>query len=250
MKNEKEWFAEWFDTPYYHVLYKDRDFQEAEAFINALSKFMNLPPHSSILDLACGKGRHALQLNQLGYIVKGVDLSSNSIEEAQKKSNATLTFEVADMRYPLSEKFDAIYNLFTSFGYFNSTNENLKVLNAISKMLHSHGKFVIDFMNSKKVVTQMKPEEKIIKNNIQFDIHKKLEDGQIIKTIQFSHENKDYQFEERVQALMLEDFHKLIDQTDLELTHVFGDYQLTPFDEVNSDRLILIGQKKQTTAKQ
>jgi 2-polyprenyl-3-methyl-5-hydroxy-6-metoxy-1,4-benzoquinol methylase len=101
MKNEKEWFAEWFDTTYYHVLYQDRDFNEAERFITSLSKFMNLPLHSSILDLACGKGRHSLQLNQLGYKVKGVDLSSNSISEARKKRNTSLTFDVADMRYPL-----------------------------------------------------------------------------------------------------------------------------------------------------
>jgi SAM-dependent methyltransferase len=243
MKNEKEWFAEWFDTPYYHILYKDRDFKEAEAFINALAKFMNLPFQSSILDLACGKGRHALQLNQLGYRVKGVDLSSNSIEEARKKSNPTLSFDVADMRNPLSEKFDAVYNLFTSFGYFNSTNENLKVLSSISQMLHQNGKFVIDFMNSKKATEQMITEEIITKSNIAFNIQKTMESGQIIKTIKFSDKGRNFQYEERVQALMLEDFQKLINQTDLQITHVFGDYQLNSFDEVNSDRLIIVGKK-------
>jgi SAM-dependent methyltransferase len=243
MKNEKEWFAEWFDTSYYHVLYQDRDFNEAENFINVLSKFMALPIQSSILDLACGKGRHALQLNDLGYKVKGVDLSNNSILEAQKKCNPTLSFNVADMRKPLAEKFDAVYNLFTSFGYFNSTNENLKVLTAISQMLVPEGKFVIDFMNSKKANSQMIPEETIIKNNIQFNISKKVESGQIIKSISFSDNGHDFQFEERVQALTLEDFQNLVNQTDLKLTGVFGDYQLNSFDENNSDRLILIGQK-------
>lgn len=243
MKNEKEWFEEWFDTDYYHVLYQDRDFEEAEAFISALSNFTNLSSGSSILDLACGKGRHSLQLNQQGYNVKGVDLSSNSIEEARKKSNENLSFEVADMRVPLPEKFDAVYNLFTSFGYFNSTKENLKVLSAISQMLKPNGIFVIDFMNSKKAIDKMVHQETIAKDNIKFNVNKRVENGQIIKTISFSDNDINHQYEERVQALMINDFKELLAQTDLQITRTFGDYQLNQFDEENSDRLILIGKK-------
>lgn len=243
MKNEKEWFEEWFDTDYYHVLYQDRDYKEAEKFINALSRFINLPSGSSILDLACGKGRHALQLNQLGYRVKGVDLSSNSISKANQKSNETLSFDVADMREPLSEKFDAVYNLFTSFGYFSSTDENLKVLSAISQMLVPKGIFVIDFMNSKKAISQLVKKATITKSNIDFNIVKRVENGQIIKTIKFSDGDKSRQYEERVQALMMSDFKELLSQTDLEITHTFGDYSLNQFEETTSDRLILVGKK-------
>ena len=60
------WFETWFDTPYYHILYKDRDFAEAENFISLLIKYLKLPENSKIIDLACGKGRHSIFLNQLG----------------------------------------------------------------------------------------------------------------------------------------------------------------------------------------
>lgn len=244
MEEEKEWFEEWFDTTYYHKLYSDRNFDEAEAFIKVLSKHMNLSPNSYILDLACGKGRHALQLNQLGYKVKGVDLSANSIQGASKNCNENLEFSVADMREPLNEKFDAVYNLFTSFGYFNSTKENLKVLNAISIMLKPGGKFVIDFMNCDKVIANINPQETLRKEGIDFHISKKIENDQIIKSIEFNDKNESFKFEERVQALTKNDFEKLISQTDLKIEETFGDYLLSPFDNKQSDRLIIIGSKQ------
>ena len=245
MKKEKEWFKEWFDTSFYHILYQDRDYDEAESFITTLSNFVQLPSNSYILDLACGKGRHSLQLNELGYRVKGVDLSENSIKEATKMENNSLSFEVGDMRIPLqNEIFDAVYNLFTSFGYFNSTSENLKVLNAISSMLHPKGVFVIDFMNVEKAIYKMIPSEVIEKGNIQFLIEKSIENGQIIKSIKFSQNDKAYSFQERVQALYKSDFEELLSQTDLVIDHIFGNYQLASFDNQNSDRLILLGHKK------
>ncbi|MFN3940966.1 MAG: YkgJ family cysteine cluster protein, partial [Chitinophagales bacterium] len=83
------------------------------------------PAVSKILDLACGKGRHSIYLNQLGYDVTGADLSENSIKEASKFANEKLHFKVHDMRIPFEEKYDAIFNLFTSFGYFENDADNL-----------------------------------------------------------------------------------------------------------------------------
>ena len=74
------WFKEWFNTPYYHILYKDRDFVEAENFIRNLTQDLQLSKDAKIIDLACGKGRHSVFLQQLGYEVLGVDLSEESIE--------------------------------------------------------------------------------------------------------------------------------------------------------------------------
>ena len=76
---KKEWFAEWFDTPYYHILYQNRGEEEAREFIKALLFKLNLPLGSSLIDLACGKGRHSITLNSYGFKVLGVDLSSKSI---------------------------------------------------------------------------------------------------------------------------------------------------------------------------
>ena len=62
--SSKEWFAEWFDTTYYHTLYKNRNDEEAEQFISKLLSFLNLKENASVLDLACGKGRHSVTLNK------------------------------------------------------------------------------------------------------------------------------------------------------------------------------------------
>ena len=80
---KKEWFAEWFDTSYYHILYQNRNDEEAKRFIQALLGVLKLTPNSSLLDLACGKGRHAVTLNSSGHRVLGVDLSAQSIAAAK-----------------------------------------------------------------------------------------------------------------------------------------------------------------------
>ena len=103
------WYSSWFDTPYYHILYKDRNYREAQLFMDNLTHYLNLPEKAKVLDLACGKGRHAIYLNQLGFDVVGADLSENSIAEASKNSNDTLHFVVHDKRVPYDEKFAGAY---------------------------------------------------------------------------------------------------------------------------------------------
>ena len=114
-----QWFEEWFDTPYYHILYSNRDYREAENFLNLLTAFLKLEKKSSIIDLACGKGRHSIYLNKLGYKVLGLDLSEQSISYDKKFENESLEFRVHDMRNRIeSEPVDSVFNLFTSFVYF------------------------------------------------------------------------------------------------------------------------------------
>src|SRR5688500_2509825 len=116
---EQEWFSTWFDSPYYHILYNNRDEQEAEQFMDKLLAYLHPKPHEKVLDLACGKGRHSVYLNQKGFDVTGIDLSEQSIAYARQFENERLHFAVHDMREVYQpETFDFILNLFTSFGYF------------------------------------------------------------------------------------------------------------------------------------
>lgn len=244
METEKEWFEAWFDTKYYHTLYSHRNYEEAEQFIHKLCDHLELPLGSRVLDFACGKGRHSFFLNRLGYDVLGVDLSFNSIASAKKMEKDGLNFAVSDIREVIpGQKFDTIFNLFTSFGYFNSLDENLKVMKAIERMLEPDGIFVIDFMNANKVLNNLVPKESIQRSDITFDITRRHENGQIIKTIDFNDNDTDYHFEERVQTINLEDFTELIEKAGLQLIETFGNYQLDSYDPNNSDRLILIGKK-------
>jgi 2-polyprenyl-3-methyl-5-hydroxy-6-metoxy-1,4-benzoquinol methylase len=81
---QQAWFKDWFNTPYYHQLYFKRDEKEAAAFIDQLIDYLKPPPGSSMLDVACGKGRHSIQLASKGFDVTGIDLSEDSIAEANR----------------------------------------------------------------------------------------------------------------------------------------------------------------------
>jgi SAM-dependent methyltransferase len=234
------WFASWFDSPYYHILYKERDEKEAQLFMDNIVHYLNLPEDSKILDLACGKGRHSIYLNQMGFQVTGADLSSNSIAIAKDFENETLNFVEHDMRKPFDQKFDAIFNLFTSFGYFENEEDNFTTLKAIKESVSEYGFAVIDFMNVPNVLSNLVPEE--IKNveNIDFHIKRYLKNGYIYKEIDFEDQGEKYHFTEKVKAITLEDFETLMENAGIYLLDVFGDYKLKKYHKQESERLILI----------
>lgn len=239
-KASETWYASWFDTPFYHILYKDRDYQEAALFMDKLTQYLNLPEKAKILDLACGKGRHSIYLNQLGYDVTGIDLSENSIAEATKYANDTLKFVVHNMCEPFPEKFDLVLNLFTSFGYFENEENNLKTLKAIKKDLNENGFGVIDFMNVEYIKAHLTPEDTKTVEGIDFHQKRSVQDGFIVKDIAFEHQGEFYVFTEKVRAFSLADFEKLFNEAEIDLIEIFGDYHLGKFDHKTSPRLILI----------
>ncbi len=242
---KKDWFASWFDSPYYHLLYRNRNDAEAQMFIDHLLTQLQIPAGATALDLACGKGRHSIYLNQQGLHVTGVDLSPQSIAHANQSANPHLSFFVHDMRKVFKPNaFQYIFNLFTSFGYFDHTNDNLEVMHAIEQGLTTNGTLVLDFMNAQKAINTLVPKEEKVVGNITFRIQRKVVNNCIVKQIDFTDNGKDYQFEERVQALQLKDFQKLINATELQIIHTFGSYRLEPFHSETSDRLILIAKKQ------
>ena len=236
----RNWFASWFDTKYYHILYKDRDYKEAQTFMDNLTHYLNLPEEAKILDLACGKGRHSVYLNSLGFDVTGADLSENSIKEASKHENEKLHFKVHDMRDVCDSKYDAIFNLFTSFGYFENDADNLTTLKAIKHSLTEYGFACIDFMNVDYVIDNLVPEEVKKVENIDFHIKRYVKDNHIYKEIDFEDNGEKFHFTEKVQALRLADFEKMMEEADIYMLDIFGNYKLQPFYKNQSERLIMI----------
>ncbi|WP_046757610.1 class I SAM-dependent methyltransferase [Kordia jejudonensis] len=239
-KDETTWYASWFDTPYYHILYKDRGYDEAEAFMKHLVEFLNLPENATILDLACGKGRHSVFLNTMGYDVTGVDLSPNSIEFASQFANETLRFEVHDMCKPYPKQFDAVFNLFTSFGYFEHEEDNLRTLKSIKAELNTHGFGVIDFLNADFVTANLVENEIKEVDGIIFRLHRYVKDGFIYKDIRFEADGHSHHYTEKVKALTLEDFESYFSAAGIDLLAIFGDYSLGKFQRKTSSRLIMI----------
>ncbi len=237
-----QWYASWFNTPYYHILYKDRDHKEARLFMDKLTAHLNLSPDSHILDLACGRGRHSVYLSQLGFEVTGVDLSEESIAYAKQFENDRLHFDIHDMCEPYRDKFDAVFNLFTSFGYFENPEDNLKTIMAIKADLKENGLGVIDFMNVNYVLPRLVKENNRHIEGINFRMTRSFDDGYIIKKIRFTDDEQEYEYDEKVRAFTLDDFKSMFDEAGVELKNVLGDYHLNDFNINTSERLIMVFQ--------
>ena len=237
-----DWFADWFNSKYYHILYQNRDEKEAENFIQNLSQFFK--KEDKIIDIACGAGRHTLFLSELGYHTTGIDLSQESIKSAKEKSKDKIPFEVWDMRKCYKkQEFDVALNLFTSFGYFNNKEDDFSAIKAMSENLKNDGILIIDFLNSKKVISNLiKTETKEI-NGVQFNISRKVEDGFIIKNIEVNHNEDRFSFQEKVKALTKENFSEILTFAGLQIIDTFGNYKLDEFNHQTSDRLIIIAKK-------
>lgn len=235
-----DWFESWFDTSFYHILYKNRDHNEARNFVEQLTSNLNISPEAFILDLCCGKGRHAIHLNELGYRVHGVDLSEKSIEHAKSFENERLTFEINDMRNAVNNgPFDVVFNLFTSFGYFDNQEDNESVLRSISTYLKKEGILVIDYLNAENIIKDLPMKEVVVSEGIEFQISKQLIQNTISKEITFTDQDVDYVYSEKVQAFKLADFKEMLTKTGFNLMGVYGDYDLSDFDETSSQRMII-----------
>ena len=238
-----DWFKDWFDSKYYHILYKNRDEQEATFFLSNIIDHIKLT-NGKVLDVACGKGRHAKYLNKIGFNVVGIDLSKNSIDLAKKNENEKLKFYVHDMRNVFKEnEYNLVTNLFTSFGYFEDHKDEQKAINSMAKNLKKEGMLLIDFMNVKKVINLLIPSEKKIIDDINFNIKRSFNENYIIKDIEIIDKEINLKFQEKVRTLTLIDFSKMLEKANLKIIDLFGDYSLSDFNALHSDRLIILAMK-------
>jgi SAM-dependent methyltransferase len=239
------WFASWFDSPYYHVLYKHRDHEEAELFLNNILKRLKPDKNSLMLDMPCGKGRHSIFLNEKGFNVVGADLSQESISHAKHFENKELKFAVHDIReeFPIAD-FDYLFNLFTSFGYFDSYKENQLALTQMANTLKVGGVFIMDFLNADYVVANLKKEQITTIDGIDFHITREFSDGFILKNIQFEDKGKQFKFCEKVRALGLTQLTEMFENANVSVEEVWGNYNLDKFEREKSERLIISGRKK------
>jgi SAM-dependent methyltransferase len=240
----KEWFETWFDTPYYHQLYYDRNDIEAQQFISHLTQHISLPPQALVLDVACGKGRHSRYLAKLGFNTTGIDLSPQSIAAANTELADNLHFEVWDMRRVYrAAHFDLVVNLFSSFGYFEQEQDDLAAIQAMADNLKEGGILVMDYMNPEYIVKILKPRDIINRGELQFHIQKKIENGFIRKQIDFIANGEDHHYEESLKIIKPEQFAKLFKSAGLTITATFGNYDLDPFVPTSSPRQVIIAKK-------
>lgn len=145
------WYVDFFRSDYLNVyghMFTEERAEKESAFV---ARTLGLKPGASVLDLCCGQGRHSVQLAKRGFKVTGLDLNEEYLDLASKAAEAakvTIETVASDMReIPFENKFDAIVNMYSSFGYLESEAEDLKVLESAAKALKAGGQLLLDMLN-------------------------------------------------------------------------------------------------------
>jgi SAM-dependent methyltransferase len=243
----KEWFRDWFSSPFYHRLYFERDEREAEEFIRRLVHFLQPLPGSRMVDIACGRGRHSCILAKMGFDVTGFDLSFESVDYAKRFESENLNFYQHDMRYPFwVNYFDYAFNFFTSFGYFATRREHDDAMRTIATSLKPGGIFVIDYLNTHYV------EDHLVHNEVKhveatsYQIHRWDDETHFYKKIIINDVSLviPEEYTEKVAKFSLGDFTDMLSFQNMQVLEVFGDHSLCPYDVRKTPRLIIVAKKK------
>ncbi|MEZ4756037.1 MAG: methyltransferase domain-containing protein [Flavobacteriales bacterium] len=234
-----DWYKDWFGTRYYALLYGHRDQDDAARWVRAILERWGPRPGERLLDLACGRGRHALHFANAGLDVTGVDLSEESLVEA--RSTVPLAqFRVHDIREPYpGPAFPYITCLFTSLGYTTDPADDLRVLQAASDSLAPGGRFVLDVMNTDHVLAHLIPVEERTIDGVHFLVERWYEDGSIRKRIQVTDGGAHHTYEERLRALRPGDLTAMVIRAGLQVEDTTDGPVLEPFDPGRSQRFVL-----------
>ncbi len=247
MKDNNEYFQNW----YLKLSKGDRRLGEDRAKQDAkfIKKVLGLPAKAKILDLCCGEGRHSLLLADT-YDVTGLDSNKEALRRFKqqiKLKKAPVRLVESDMRdIPFQNEFDAVINMFTSFGYFSDNRQNIKVLLEIYKSLKDNGKLLLDIRNKESSIKinpgrywsefeggYLLQENKYNKHKDQEEVWLRIVDkkGGVKKTGFF------------VKAYDLQKIKEMLEKVGFEVLQVFGDTKMTKYTK-ESDRIIVLAQKR------
>ncbi|MBS1519152.1 MAG: class I SAM-dependent methyltransferase [Bacteroidetes bacterium] len=244
------WFKKWFSNRLYLELYSHRNEEEAGHMIDLIQRNLDIRTGSKVLDVACGAGRHSLQLAKRGFSVTGFDLSEFLISEAEKsfteakENDLRLKFLIKDMRkFNFRNSFDLAVNIFTSFGYFNNDEENFRVIENVSNSLKKGGYFVFDFINSGYIIQNIVPRSRNKIGNATVVQKRRIKEGYIIKDIEIHKGKKITRFNEILRLYSKQELIKCFKSHNFKIKSLFGDYYGNEFSEKKSKRLIIFAQK-------
>jgi len=247
---KNSWYKKWFSNKFYLELYQHRDEEDARWMINLLQRSISVNTKSKVLDIACGSGRHSLELARRGFDVTGFDLSEFLIKEAKKglkesvEKDLKVRFLIKDMRYfDFKGSFDIAVNIFTSFGYFDNDEENFSVIKNASDSLKKGGYFVFDFINKNYLEKNLVPYSVNTKGKFIIKQKRRIENDFVIKDISIKKGKELLEFNEVLRLYSLKEFKKVFESYKLSIQNLYGDYSGNKFNLNKSQRLIIIAQK-------
>ncbi|MCZ8519138.1 MULTISPECIES: class I SAM-dependent methyltransferase [Paenibacillus] len=245
---QEQWYEKSFGQDYL-LVYKHRDMQGAYEEVRRMMEWLELPEGSEVLDLCCGMGRHSMALRSFGFRVTGVDLSGVLLEEAVKGDpEGEVRWLRGDMRdVPLEGPYDAVVNLFTSFGYFDDEEDNMRVLREIHRLLAPEGRFIIDFLNPAYVEAHLVPASVREEEGLRIEETRRIHDGFVKKTIVLRDPQQgspERVYEEQVRLIAQDRFLQMLELAGLEVDAVYGGYDAGPYEAAQSKRMIFVGRRR------
>lgn len=245
--DQTEWFVSWFQHPLYLKLYQHRDSNEAQTTIETILQHTGLGRGAKVLDIACGAGRHAVELAKHGMEVSANDLSEFLILEAKalaEEANQNLYFSQLDMRrIEFNGIFDMVVQLFTSFGYFKSQAEDQNVLNRVYNALKPEGWYVLDFFNANYVKANLIASSHKTFEDITVTEERKIESGRVTKYINITHDMETLSFTESVMLYQPSTLREMLNKAGFKIVKECGDYHGNEFDPSISPRFMVIAKK-------
>jgi SAM-dependent methyltransferase len=243
------WFVEWFNSPYYHKLYVDRDGQEAAAFIDRLISRLQPPAGSLMAETGCGYGQHALQLAKKGFDVTGIDISAENIAVAEANNSGNLHFFVHDIRLPFwVNYFDYVFSFFTGFGFYRTEREHYNAIRTLAGSLQQNGLLVLDYLNVHYAQDNLEHKQEKHVDGVTFYITKWFDEDHFYKKIEIVDKalQAPLSYTEKIAKFTLGDFNDMFAFHGLQLQDVYGDYQFGSYDIRKSPRLLMIAKKQST----
>lgn len=249
-----DWYKRAFQLDYLRV-YQHRNDEEACRQIDFLTHIHQISPPLDVFDLGCGDGRHAIELTKRGYRVTGLDLSEELLERARSRAqtlNISIEFIQGDMRdIPYTASFDLLVNFFTSFGYFQEDEENLRVLHAIARALRPSGRFLMDYLNRVHVLRTLVPHDQKEMDGIVIeqtrwvtgDPDRPGDHVRINKQVTMTEGECRRTYEESVRMYTLEELNAMMADAGLTIRQTFGGFDECPV-APDAPRLIIIGRKE------
>ncbi|RSL34641.1 class I SAM-dependent methyltransferase [Salibacterium salarium] len=241
----KAWFEEHFQEDYLRV-YDHRDEEKAADELSYIMQYIPLQRGMNAVDLCCGNGRHSRWLARLGIHVTAVDLSPALLKKAiDLTSDLPVQYMRGDVRnISLKAEHDAVFNLFTSFGYFSDDAENELVFVRAFEALKEDGWFFFDYLNPNYVKQNLVPIDCSEKDGLKITQERHISSGFVNKRITIQEQESKREYGERVKLYEHSELQRMLSRNGFVIEHLFGDYDATPFREDDSPRQIFICRKR------
>jgi ubiquinone/menaquinone biosynthesis C-methylase UbiE len=239
---KKNWYKEWFGEEYLAV-YEHRDEEDASSLVDLIRARIQITAQTSILDVACGAGRHATIFSESTSCVYGIDLSMKLLRQAQQQGTLPYLIRGDMRRLPFSRKFDLVFSLFTSFGYFEDDNTNQQVAHEMSRVLSSEGNLVIDYLNPEYVIENLVPEGERRAGDLFVFERRWVSDRRIHKMIRLKQDGAYKTFHESVRLYSHEEMESILGNAGIRIAKTFGEYDGSSYHSKTS-RMILFGKKE------